>query len=81
MQISFTQKHYTSGVTMLEGSTINQQKNLNRSDIFNLQQCISKKRCPICERLFKSSKSKAMFCDYCREYSESYRFADWMRYS
>lgn len=41
----------------------------------------AKTRCPICERLFKSAKKKAVFCDYCREHSESYKFSDWMRYS
>jgi uncharacterized C2H2 Zn-finger protein len=66
---------------MLENGIINQPCDRSRAEVINLRQGIAKKRCPICERLFKSSKSKAVFCDYCREYSESYKFSDWMRYS
>lgn len=61
---------------MLENNIYSQQSEHNRADVLNLRQGIAKKRCPICDRLFKSSKTKSVFCDYCREYSESYKFSD-----
>lgn len=34
--------------------------------------------CAICERAFFSDEKHALFCDFCKNHSETYRFADWL---
>lgn len=34
--------------------------------------------CAICERAFFSDEKHVLFCDFCKNYSETYRFADWL---